>query len=189
MKTFGANLICLAIMMALTAVVVSCDDDDDDSSSDDDQNDGDNFAGDDNDDDGGGPPGDAPYIFAAEFDPDTTFIESIDGDDMWVAALTLSVCDVNDDLTGGYLLLYMMVDENICECSEIALSHFVENNGDLLDIGDCEQPKTISGIIAMAGVGEDYFTPGEWCFGVAVSDGAGNDSNRIDDVCFTHDPD
>ncbi len=189
MKIFPARSIFLVALAVLMAIVVSCDEDDDDSSSDDDKNDGDSMAGDDDDDDDGGPTGDDPYIFAAEFDPETTFIESIDGDDMWVAALTLSVCDVNDDLSGGNLLLYMMVDENVCDCGEIALSNFVENHGDLLDVDDCEQPKTISGIIAMAGVGEDYFEPGEWCFGIAISDGAGNNSNRIDDVCFTHDPD
>jgi hypothetical protein len=140
------------------------DDDDDDTTSDDD---------DDNDDDDTA--GDKPVISDASWDPNPVAQDPTTGD--WLSSLVFFVCDANDDLSGGQIYTYLAGTTDPFLNGDVYWDDFA---GGAPSAPDCGNPEPIQIWINFTGavpMGMDICTDFE------VTDGAGNFSNMLTDIC------
>jgi hypothetical protein len=114
-----------------------------------------------------------PSIYNAYWDPETAEQDPSGG--QWFSNLHFSVCDPEDGLSGGRIFLHVAGTSD----------PFLEEDIFWDDIGapsapDCENPASVSFIVDFTGK-----PPGVHCCDLEVSDGFGDFSNRLTDVCVT----
>jgi hypothetical protein len=155
--------------------------DDDDESTDDDETDDDDTEDDDDntDDDDDDNEGVAPQISDAYWDPAT--VEYDDGVDGWVSWVEFDVCDEDNDLSGGGIYVYDTGTSNLIWSNPLWWDDF---DGGAPNAPNCDAPRRIAaGTIFAEGEDPPGYGNENYCVDLEVTDGAGNRSDRIKNLC------
>jgi hypothetical protein len=175
----------LLVLVACFGLVwfAACGDDDDDDDDnddsgfpDDDDDDDDTDEPDDDDDDDDTVPVDAPVIADGAWDPETAIDDPDDATTELVSALAWTVCDPDDNLAGGLIHFYFPGTEEP-RGDSIEWDDF---DGGAPSAPDCAVPEAVGILFTFTdspGWDEDV------CVDIVVTDGDGNSSNRLTDLC------
>jgi len=162
------------------------DDTYDDDTYDDDTYDDDTYDDDTYDDD------EAPVLSDGGWDPTTTILGEFEGYDepYYYSALFWSVCDLDNDLLGGQVFVYVSGTTDPFLTGDLYWADL--NNppdSDLGNAGDCGSPvQTGINILFAPQSNPTQAPPGTYCCDIEASDDLGNISNLLTNLCVTHDP-
>ena len=210
-------LLILALVMSGGAIIFACstgDDDDDNDSADDDSFGDDDIDDDSNPDDDDTTPTDddttpadddtspvdddtslyiqPPVLSDAGWDPATTILGEFEGYDepYYYSALFWSVCDLDNDLLGGQVFIYIAgTDQSFIDGELFWVDLNNPPDSDMGNVGDCENPvPTGINILFAPESNPTQMPPGTYCCDIEATDNAGNVSNKLTNFCVTHDP-
>lgn len=195
MKAQHILLFGVFFLLAIGAAFVACGDDDDDDDTiivDDDDDSGDD-AGDDDD------TGDDDNDDSSDDDDDNNDDSSFDNPPIlsngfwnpsemavgyfsdigyaWYSTLTWSVCDLDNDLAGGQVFIYFSGTNDSAITGNVFWSDFGN-----LNAGDCTNPVQVEENIRFA-LEENPPAQGWYCDDIQATDGHGNLSNRLSNLC------
>jgi len=132
---------------------------------------------------------DDPVLSDGTWDPSTTELMEVSGypDLMWVSALLWSVCDESNDLLpDGMVYVYIAGTTQPLLASDIMWSDLHDPpDTDLSDVDDCDNPVQV-GILVLFGSQYAPPLPGTYCCDIEATDTAGNWSNKLTELCVTH---
>jgi hypothetical protein len=119
--------------------------------------------------------GDGPELSNGFWDPNPIVQDPSTGD--WISSLVFDVCDPDDDLSGGQLFMYVAGTTDNFLSGDVYWDDF---GGGAPSAPDCNSPLTVGIPVGFTGA-----PAGTYCCDLEATDGDGNFSNKLVDMCVT----
>jgi hypothetical protein len=113
-----------------------------------------------------------PMLSNGAWDPNPIQPDPSTGD--WISTLVFDVCDPDDNLNGGQLFFWVSGTTDPFLAGDVYWSDFTT----VPSATDCSNPETVGIAVLFTGA-----PTGTYCCDLEVSDGDGNFSNKLEDLC------